>query len=160
MSVKTANHRNPDRLEAVSLSAGVQVVVLSMLGIAWVGTAIFTAATVIMTQGSIYYLVLLGLTVVLPVVFFLTALSYAWHKYTSLLHKVFVAGVLATSGYAAAQVLFSFIFMLNNHFNWVGTDYGTNDVPTYIFEWTVMLIGYAAFVIVLGCLPRGKKKAD
>lgn len=160
MTETTAHHKKSSHLQPVSIPSGVQQAVVGMLLVAWLGTAVYIVITTAAMQSSGFSWILLGLTTILPFVFFLTALLYAWRRYGPVLQKLFVAGILATSGYAAAQVLISFIFTLNNRYNWVETGSGTSDVPVYIFEWMVMLISYATFVIVIGCLPHGKKKAD
>jgi len=95
----------------------------------------------------------------LPLLFFATALMYAWSRYHQLLQKLFVSVILASSGYAAAQVVISVLFMLNNHFGWILTNDNANSATIYRFEWLVMLLSYAAYVVVLGLLPHHKKEA-
>lgn len=142
--------------ESLKLPVGLQMATLGMLAVAWLGTAVITLASTHLSSGGFSW-VYIGLTIALPIVFFLTALLYAWRRYVPLHQKLFVSAVLATSGYAAAQVLISFLFMLNNRFGLITTDNTASNSAIYALEWLAMLLSYAAFVVVIGLLPHHKK---
>lgn len=157
MAEKTAHHQKTGRLQPVTIPAGVQLAVLGMLAVAWLGAAALTSLTMVAADGGFGWSFFVW-PVALPALFFVTALLYVWRKYQPLLHKLFVSGVLAASGLLAAQLLIQVLFLLNNHFGWVATDINSTSTTTHSLEWLVVIISFAAYVAVLGFLPHDKKK--
>ena len=158
MSKKVASRRVIGELQAVNIPAGLQRAVLIMLAVAWFGAAVDTGVSALTIRGSSYSWEYIVLLTALPFLFLVTALWYSWGRYHQLLQKLFVAGILATSGYAAAQVLISVLFTINNRFGWIVPNDVTSNATLHTFEWFVMLLGYALFVVVIGLLPHQKKE--
>ena len=162
MSKKIASRSVISEHQAITISSGVQKAVLIMSVLAWFGSAVLTALSVLPVRdgGFGWMYVYFTLSTALPLLFFITALMYVWGRYQQLLQKLFVSVILASSGYAAAQVLISVLILLNNHYGWILTNDNANSATIYRFEWLLMLLSYAAYVIVLGVLPRHKKERN
>ncbi len=157
MAGKTVHHQKTGLLQPVTIAAGVQFAVLGMLAVAWLGSAALTGLTMVAADGGFGWS-FFGWTVALPALFFVTALLYVWRKYQLPLQKLFVSGVLAASGFLAAQLVIQVLFLLNNHFSWIATDVSATSATIHSLEWLVVIIAFAAYVAVLGLLPHDKKK--
>lgn len=141
----------------VTLPPSLQLAVLGMLALAWIGSAALTFSTLVTMNGAGYGWVYVTMTVVFPLAMFLIAALYAWRQYKDMVQRLFIASVFAISGYAASQILISIIFMANSYFHIISTDDTASTVSIYVLEWLSMIVSLALYVVVIGVVAKKSK---
>lgn len=141
----------------ITVSPRLQMGVLGMLALAWIGSAALTFSTLATMNGAGYGWVYVTMTVVFPLALWIIGALYAWRQYKDMVQRLFVSTILATSGYAAAQILVTILFMLNSYFHIISTDDSSSTASMYVLEWAAMIISLGLYVVVIG-LIAGKNK--
>lgn len=146
--------------QSLSVPADVQRAILGMIAVAWLGVAALTIGTIAGADSVRFSWGVIIWTIAYPLIFFITALAYAWREYPSLLQKIFVAAILAGSGLAAALLISRILYILYIKLNFLGAGTYSYSSSLQGIDWAVLLVGFLAYGAVIFLLHRNKKKVN
>lgn len=92
-----------------------------------------------------------------PILFFLVGLSYSWKRYDTLLHRLFIAEFLATIGSLVYGIMYGMASIVRYKLNMHNLEPASAGLlGAYGYEWIMMLLGLALFVLWVGLLDKKK----
>ncbi len=159
MATKKASKKGSNG-SAVRVSTRLQIGFLGAIGLAWLAQVIMSLS-VFNLEVTEDFGVLAALSQVFftlyPFFLFGVALIYAWSRYTSLLHRLFIAGLIAI----VAQTIFSAIYSLASYFRMkfdlFMPDVVSNGNNLLAFDNIILLVSLGVFVLAIGYLDARKK---